>query len=145
MRESSGGEEETRVLDSWILLAWLKRQEPGAGIMRDLWRKAYAGRIRLVLHCVNLGEIFYLTAKLKNLDAAEMLLQRLQGMPVDVMSVSDSMVFAAARLKAQHRISYADAFAVVTAIQTGAQLVTGDPEIRDLGAQGVLELHWAGR
>jgi predicted nucleic acid-binding protein len=137
--------EETRVLDSWILLAWLKRQQPGAGIMRDLWRKAYAGRMRLVLHCVNLGEIFYLTAKLKNLDAAEMLLQRLQGMPVEVLSVSDSMVFAAARLKAQHKISYADAFAVVTAIQIGAQLVTGDPEIRELGTRGVLKLHWAGR
>ena len=144
MRESSGVEE-TRVLDSWILLAWLKRQQPGAGIMRDLWRKAYAGRMRLVLHCVNLGEIFYLTAKLKNLAAAEMLLQRLQGMPVEVLSVSDSMVFSAARLKAQHRISYADAFAVVTAIQIGAQLVTGDPEIRELGARGVPNLHWAGR
>jgi hypothetical protein len=56
-------------------------------------------------HCVHLGEIFYLTAKLKNLDAAEMLLQRIQAMPVEVMSVSDTMVFAAARLKAQHRIS----------------------------------------
>ena len=145
MRASSDGEEETRVLDSWILLAWLKHQQPGAGIMRDLWRKAYAGRVRLVLHCVNLGEIFYLTAKLKNLDAAEVLLQRLQGMPVDVMSVSDNMVFVAARLKAQHRISYADAFAVATAIQIGAQLVTGDPEIRDLGARGVFKLHWAGR
>jgi predicted nucleic acid-binding protein len=145
MRENSEGEEETRVLDSWIVLAWLKRQQPGAGIMRDLWRRAYAGRVRLVLHCVNLGEIFYLTAKLKDLDAAEMLLQRVQGMPVDVMSVSDSMVFAAARLKTLHRISYANAFAVVTAIQIGAQLVTGDPEIRDLGTQGRLKLHWAGR
>jgi ribonuclease VapC len=145
MRESSEVEEETRVLDSWILLAWLKRQQAGAAIMRDLWRKAYAGRIRLVLHCVNLGEIFYLTAKLKNFDAAEMLLQRLQGMPVEVLSVSDSTVFAAARLKAQHKISYADAFAVVTAIQIGAQLVTGDPEIRKLGTRGVLKLHWAGR
>jgi predicted nucleic acid-binding protein len=113
--------------------------------VRDLWRKAYAGRTRLVLHCVNLGEIFYLTAKLKNLAAAEMVLQRLQGMPVEVLSVSDSMVFAAARLKAQHRISYADAFAVVTANQIGAQLVTGDPEIRELGARGVLNVHWAGR
>ena len=110
-----------------------------------MWRKAYAGRVRLVLHCINLGEIFYLTAKLKNLDSAEMLLRRLQGMPVEIMSVSDGMVFAAARLKAQHKISYADASAVVTAIQIGAQLVTGDPEIRKLGAGGLLNLHWAGR
>jgi Predicted nucleic acid-binding protein, contains PIN domain len=145
MRGNSAGEEETRVLDSWILLAWLKRQPPGSEIMRDLWRKAYAGHIRLVLHCMNLGEVFYLTAKLKNLDAAEMLLQRLQGMPVDVMSVSDSMVLAAARLKAQYRISYADAFAVVTAIQIGAELVTGDPEIQDLASLGIVKLLWAGR
>lgn len=59
--------------------------------------------------------------------------------------MSDSMVLAVARLKAQHRISYADAFAVVTAIQIGAKLVTGDPEIRELGARGVVNVHWAGR
>jgi ribonuclease VapC len=98
-----------------------------------------------VLHCVNLGEVFYLTAKLKNLDSAELLLQRIQGMPVDVISISDAIVFAAARLKVQHRISYPDAFAVLTAIQIGAQLVTGDPELRELASRGVLKVQWAGR
>ena len=38
-------------------------------------------------------------------------------------------VLEAAAIKAQHAVSYADAFAVATAGAHGAVLVTGDPEI----------------
>jgi len=45
-------------------------------------------------------------------------------------------------LKACHSISYADAFAVATAIREQAPLVTGDPEIQALAARGIVELEW---
>jgi len=38
-------------------------------------------------------------------------------------------ILAAARLKAVHRLSYADAFAVGLAEKLGAVIRTGDPEI----------------
>jgi len=38
-------------------------------------------------------------------------------------------VIQAAELRGRHPISYADAFAVATAIAHGATLLTGDPEI----------------
>jgi predicted nucleic acid-binding protein len=49
-------------------------------------------------------------------------------------------VIEAAKLKAQHAISYADAFAAATAIRRGAVLVTGDPEFRAL--EGTVTLKW---
>lgn len=44
-------------------------------------------------------------------------------------SPSPQRVLEAAALKAQYPISYADAFAVATAIVGGCRLLTGDPEI----------------
>ncbi len=41
----------------------------------------------------------------------------------------ESLVLAAAIIKADHRLSYADAFAVATAERHRAPLLTPDPEI----------------
>src|ERR1039457_7016850 len=49
----------TLALDSWVILAWLKDQAPGAGVMAGLWEQAEAGRAQLVMNIVNLGEVFY--------------------------------------------------------------------------------------
>lgn len=125
-------------------MGWLKRQAPAAEVMHQLWQRAYARRVRLLLHCINLGEVFYLTAKLKDIETADLVLRRLQGMPVEVVSVSDYDVLAAARLKSQFPISYADAFAALTSIQSKAPLVTGDPEFRKLARKGILNLEWVG-
>jgi ribonuclease VapC len=46
----------------------------------------------------------------------------------------------AARLKAQHPVSYADAFALSTAIREEATLVTGDPDFRTIGS--LVEIQW---
>ena len=45
------------------------------------------------------------------------------------VTVREPLILEAARMKAQHRLSYADAFAVATARLLGAPVLTGDPEI----------------
>ncbi len=47
-------------------------------------------------------------------------------------SGKSTTVLEAARLKAGFSISYADAFAVATAVRMDAVLVTGDPELRQI-------------
>ena len=42
----------------------------------------------------------------------------------------NDLIFRAAELKARYPISYADAFALASAIEHQAELVTGDPELR---------------
>ncbi len=44
-----------------------------------------------------------------------------------------ALVLAAAGLKADHALAYADAFAIATALAYQASLLTGDPEILDAG------------
>jgi ribonuclease VapC len=133
----------TLALDSWIVLAWLKDQEPGAARMAELWRKAASGRVRLLMSVVNAGEVFYLVAKARGEEAAQAVLRNLQDRPLEIVSVPDALVMEAAKLKARYPISFADAFAAATAIGRNAPLVTGDPDMRYIEPEG-LRLEWAG-
>lgn len=48
---------------------------------------------------------------------------------VDSDVPTTTRILQAARLKSDHPMSYADAFAVATTIACGAEIWTGDPEI----------------
>jgi ribonuclease VapC len=55
------------------------------------------------------------------------------------------LILGAARLKSRYPISYADAFAVETAREQNALLVTGDPELWQLAKRERLELQWVSK
>ena len=50
------------------------------------------------------------------------------------------MIFQAAEHKAQYNISYADCFALASALEYKAILVTGDPEFKK--AEQLIEIVW---
>ena len=117
------------LLDSFALLAFLKH-ESGYERVRDLLRTARARRQPLLMSQINVGEVYYSLAKSHSIERAENFVKRFSTMPIRAVPTSDDQVLAAARLKARFPISYADAFAVATAQQEGATLVTGDRELR---------------
>jgi predicted nucleic acid-binding protein len=123
---------ETFALDSWALLAYLQGEEPAASRVREVIEGAQAGTARLFLSIINLGEVYYRVGKTKNAKEAESTLVDLRLLPMEILSATDDIVLAAARLKMAHAISYADAFAAVIAIQKDAILLTGDPELLNL-------------
>ena len=118
-----------KVLDSWALMAWIM-EEPSASKVEALLNRAVAGRLDLAMNIVNIGEVHYSLAKRGRREAAEILLSRLPSMPIRIVIPSGSLILHAARLKSWFPISYADAFAVATAGQQKAALVTGDRELR---------------
>ena len=63
-------------------------------------------------------------------------------LPVSVKEATQRRVRRAAELKASHAIAYADAFAVATALECHATLLTGNPEIRPLEGQQDLQVRW---
>ncbi len=75
---------------------------------------------------VNLGEVYYRTAKQRSVERAEAVLDYITTLPLRTLGNTYDQVLAAARLKALFPISYADAFAVATAQREQATLVTGD-------------------
>lgn len=127
------------VLDSYALLAYLQG-EPGGGRVVHLLREAEAGRSRLFLSILNLGEVLYLVERRRGLRAAQAVLANIYQLPVARLPVTEETVLAAAHLKAHHPIAYADAFAVAAAQAQQAALVTGDPEFR--AVEGIVTLEW---
>jgi len=64
----------------------------------------------------------------------------LDQLPLRVLPADREAVLAAAHVKANHRLSYAGAFAVATAQALGATVLTGDPEFASVGS--LVSVEW---
>jgi ribonuclease VapC len=130
-------------LDAFAWLAWLQ-DEPGAAAVQHWLDQAEAGRAECVTSIINLGEAYYRLVRVERRDTAESLWRTtLRGtLPVSVKDATRRLVRRAAELKARHAIAYADAFAVTTALEFGATLLTGDPEIKPLVGEHGLAVQW---
>ncbi len=122
------------VVDSWPVLAYLQGEAPADATMTRLLKRAATGNLRLLLGWINLGEVYYRMIQLAGRLRADERLAGLRRLPFELVPVREPLVLEAARLKGEHRISYADAFAVATARQARMPLLTGDPEILALPA-----------
>lgn len=111
-----------RVLDAWAVVAYLNGVEPAAT------RVAFALRARPVMSWINLGEVHYVVQRAHGPDEADAVVRDLRPR-LALEAPSPERVMDAARLKAQHRLSYADAFAAATAVACKGMLLTGDPEL----------------
>jgi len=94
-----------------------------------------------------IGEAYYRLVRVERRDEAESLWRMaLRGtLPVSVKDATRRRVRRAAELKSKHAIAYADAFAVATAVEFNAILLTGDPEIEPLEGEQNLKVEWLPR
>ena len=127
------------VLDSFAVLALLGK-EPGNEMVRELLREASAGQAHVSMTWVNLGEVAYIVERRWGKGRVYQVLGALEATSLEVMPVGRKLALAAAEIKAAHALAYADAFAAALAMQEKAELVTGDPEFRQL--HGSLSVAW---
>ena len=138
------GEPLAYVLDSFALLAYLDG-EAGMPRVRSLLDGAAVRRHGVFLSLINLGEVLYITERERGLIAARRTLGAIDQLPLTLEGVSRAIVLSAAHIKARFPISYADAFAVVTAQRHDAVVITGDPEFRPLADAGIVAVEWLPR
>ena len=131
-------------LDSFALLAYLEG-EAGGPRVKELMSSAESGKCSLYISLINLGEVLHITEREKDLYFAHRTLAAVDQLPLQVVPVSRAEVLAAAHIKACYPISYADAFAVVTAQEHNGVLLTGDPEFRAVEADGLIAVEWLSR
>lgn len=112
-------------LDSWAVLAWLDGDEPAASVVQRVVEKE-----RPRMSWLNLGEVAYQVERRHGADEAADVIRRLRAALL-LDEVTPERVLAAAHLKAEHPIAFADCFAAATATAYGATLLTGDPELLD--------------
>jgi predicted nucleic acid-binding protein len=116
-------------LDAWAAVAWAK-DDPGA---REVDRCIRDGA---TMSWINIGEVDYILRREQGDDYADRFSADLERIVV-AETPTPERVRVAARLKARYRMSYADCFAVATALAVGLPLLTGDPEIVNAGVPGL--------
>lgn len=122
-----------KVLDSWALLAFFK-DEPAAAAVEGLIEAATKSGEPLLLSAVNWAEIYYTMERAGGRAVADEVAAEIATLPIEVAGLGDDLELArqAARFKAAHKLSLADAFAAALAKARAAELVTGDPEFKAL-------------
>jgi predicted nucleic acid-binding protein len=128
-----------KVLDSFALIAYF-RDEPGAETVENLL--VTAGRKDAPLHMteVNYAEVKYSIVKKDGPAAWQDAAKILHSLPIEFHPANRSLADAAADLKARFKISLADAFAAALAREKKAELVTGDPEFKELDKE--IKINW---
>ncbi|MCX6049615.1 MAG: hypothetical protein NT075_31330 [Chloroflexi bacterium] len=74
----------------------------------------------------------YITERERSLTLAQQTLIAIEQLPLLLIEASRSRVLAAAHIKANYPISYADAFVVAAAQEFQATIVTGNPEFTNV-------------
>jgi len=113
----------TVVLDSWAVLRYLEDASPAAEAVSDL-----LGGEKPLMSWINLGEVHYVLRRLHGEDAAAETVRDLRDV-IDARLPDERLVIDAARIKADHPIAYADAFAAALTVASDATLWAGDPEL----------------
>jgi ribonuclease VapC len=129
------------VLDSYALLAYLEA-ESGSDRVKALLTAAKARNCHLYMCVVNLGEVMYIVERERGLSAAQDTLARIDELPIEMINADRTVTLAAAHLKKDCPIAYADCFAAAVARLQNAILVTGDSEFSKIKAECNVHIEW---
>ncbi len=132
------------VLDSWPIMEWLKAREPAATLFDETIERAKAGHVILLLSTINLGEVLYNCWNVWGEDRAEEIQASFRALPIMIVHPTEEDVRSAARIKGRYKISYADSFTAILAVDCAAPVLTGDPDFLKLLQNGVLAVDWIG-
>ncbi|MBI5301921.1 MAG: type II toxin-antitoxin system VapC family toxin [Chloroflexi bacterium] len=128
-----------RVFDSWALMAFLE-DEPAAEQVQALIAEAQDIENGLLVTVINLGEVWYSMARARAAADADQAIKEILGLGFQMVEVDWELANQAAKLKAKHKLAYADCFAAALARQHKLEIVTGDPEFKQL--QSHVKIHW---
>ena len=120
---------ETYVFDSYALLKVFQKEE-GYEKVVGLLRHVLASGGRALMNAINYGEIIYIVKRAFGDQKKIECLAAIERLGIEIRSVPNELIFKATELKAEFSISYADCFALLTALENKAALVTGDSEFK---------------
>ena len=127
------------LFDSYAIMKFYQ-DEDGAENVEEFLSSAQQGELRAYMSEINLGEVYYMTIRRLGLASAKDNLEHFFELPVQIISPSSDIILTASEIKAEYAISYADCFAVATALSVKASIVTGDPEFKKI--EHLTEIVW---
>lgn len=117
------------MLDSHAALVYLKG-EKGHEKVKAALADAERSGVPLLMSEINIGEVGYILLRAGLTNNLDDFLSQFLSLPIRPVPVDLDLVIEAAKIKARYPLSYADAFAVATALRNDAAIITGDPEFK---------------
>lgn len=119
------------VLDSWSVMAYLE-DEPAGEKVEAVIADAHEDGIPLQMTVVNAAEVWYIFARESSAEEADQSIVELRQLGIDFVDADWKLSLEAAKFKAKGKISLADCYAAALAKESKADLVTGDPEFKQV-------------
>ena len=117
------------IFDSHALLKFFQKEKRYEKVVHLLEEIRKTGATKYI-NAINLGEIIYSTKKEFGDQKKLEVLANIERLNFTILPIPNNLIFQAAEYKAQYSISYADCFALASAVEYKAILVTGDPEFK---------------
>lgn len=119
------------VLDSYALIAYFE-DESSADQVKELLQQGEEREKSLLMSIVNWGEVYYALSRSKGESKAEESILIIDQLPVTLIEINRAIAYQAARLKARYAVAFGDCFAAALAMVNQGQVLTGDPEFKNL-------------
>jgi len=127
------------IFDSYALFKFFQKEKDYEKVVHLLEEIKRSG-VTKYINAINLGEIIYATKREFGDQKKLEVLANIERLNFTVLPIPNNLIFQAAEHKAQYNISYADCFALASAIEHKAILVTGDPEFKKV--EHLVEIMW---
>ena len=119
------------LFDAHAILRWTQK-ERGYQKVKNLLTACRDQSATGYMNQINLGEVYYKTIRAVGIDRAKEFLENFFRLPIRIILPDSELIWRASEIKASYSISYADCFAVATALRLKATILTGDPEFKKL-------------
>jgi len=127
------------IFDSHALLKFFQKERGYEKVFHLLEEIKKTGAAKYI-NAINLGEIIYSTKKEFGDQKKLEILANIERLDFTILPIPNSLIFRAAEYKAQYALSYADCFALASAVEHKATLVTGDPEFKKV--EHLVDIVW---
>lgn len=114
--------DENYVLDTSAIFVYTESEE-GADTVEDILILANNGRCEIFISFISFMEIYYVSWQRKGEDIAKELVVLVKSLPIKIVESTERLILLAGRIKANHRLSVADAIIAATAIEKFATLI----------------------
>lgn len=128
----------SEAIDIYVLdtSAWLTliEDEPGSDLVQEILEKARTGQVVVLVSFLSFMEVYYITLQERDQSEAQARVDLMAALPVLRVESTVALGIVAGELKANHRLSVADAWIAALAKERNATLVHKDPEFEQVEA-----------
>lgn len=129
------------VLDTSAIFVYTE-SEHGADAVEKILILAQKNRCKVFISFISLMEAYYILWQRKGEDTAKEAVVLIKSLPVEIVESKERITLSAGRIKANHKLSVADAIIAATAMEKSAILVHKDSELEPVSQYiETLKLH----